>query len=559
MILWAYNLWVIAMYNTCMNIIEALNSLLWGTPTILLLVGVGIFFTIKLNFFQITHANLWIKNTIGHLFVKNNKDSLNNGQLTPLQAISTSLASTIGTGNIIGVAAALSFGGPGSIFWMWVSAIFGMMTSFSENVLGIYFRDTDNKTKSFGVIKYIESGLTENKKLKALSKPLAVLYAVFLLGASFGIGNMTQANSISESIKSTFGISTAITGVIITSLTFLVISGSIKRIGNFTEKLVPFMAAFYIITTLIVFISNFESINYVFSSIITNAFTFKSAASALSANLIKRSISTGFKRGVFSNEAGLGASVTVNSCSSVKEPCEQGMWGIFSVFTDTIIICTMTAFVLLSTSVEAYNIDYALTHPNEKIEYVYIGDENFYKSKKVFLTDTKMNNLLALSGNEKIKTNKTTYTNIMKLETTYDSFENINKFQLYEIDGASLVSAAFKAKFGSFASILLSAAIVLFSFSTIIGWSFYGIKAAEYLFPNHSIKKYKSVYCITAFIGSVLKLTLVFAVSDIFNALMALPNLFTLILLSKKVKEITKNYLSRKKGKICKAMLNYKD
>lgn len=552
------------MYEKFMSAAESISSVVWGTPTIILLVSAGLFFSVSSGFFQFTHITLWLKCTLGKLLKEKTVKEKDENTISPFQAITTALASTIGTGNIAGVATAISLGGPGAVFWMWISAVFGMMTSFSENTLGIYYRKKDeNGSFQGGPMQYIKAGLSKNEKLKGFGKLLSVLYAVFLLGATFGIGNMTQANSVSDSLSTCFKIPTAFTGLILSAITFVVISGGVKRIGNLTEKLVPFMALFYIITTLIVFLSNFKSFGYVFSSIFKSAFSLTSVTGAVSGQAIKNCISTGFKRGVFSNEAGLGASVTVNSCSSTKEPCEQGMWGIFGVFVDTLIVCTMTAFVLLSTTVEAYNIEYALKNSSAEIQYVYIGNENFQKSKRVYITDTKANktykikNIPNTNGYfETERTDKYTYTNIMRLHRQYDKNGRLTYISLQEADGVSLVSIAFKERFGTFASALLSISIVLFSFSTIIGWSFYGTKATEYLFGKGSTKAYKLIYTALTFCGSVLKLSVVWAVSDIMNGLMAIPNLIGILALSKKANEIRENYLLRKKGIKVKPMLS---
>lgn len=541
------------MYDNIIRIIEYISSAVWGMPTVILLVGTGIYLSIKLKFFQFLKVNMWIRNTVFKLFTKKKSNATDKNSLSAFQAISTALASTIGTGNIAGVATAISVGGPGAVLWMWVSAFFGMMTSYSENVLGIYYRKK-NKSDEWngGPLVYINEGLKNKKGFYSLSKGLTLLYGIFLIGASLGIGNMVQTNSISESVKTTFHIPAYVSGAVISIITYIIISGGLKRIGSFTEKTVPIMALFYITTTLYIFLSNFENIQYVFTSIFKSAFSLKSATGALCGEAVRKSISVGFKRGVFSNEAGLGASTTVSSCSELKEPCEQGMWGIFGVFTDTIIICTLTAFALLSTTVEAYNINYALNNIKASPMYVYISEEKNGVKEKVPLTDTNENNIYEInySENNSIRvnrTNKKTYTNIMKLTCSYDDYGKIKNISLHEIEGVSLVSVAFEEHFGKFSSALLSVSIVLFSFSTVIGWYFYGKKATEILFGSIN-RGYNILYATVSFIGSIVKLTLVWTVSDIFNALLTIPNLTALLLLSNEVKRITENYLRRKKG-----------
>ena len=540
------------MYENFIKIIENISSAVWGMHTVLLLIGTGVFLSIKLKFFQLCKAKLWISNTALKLFSKDNKTTSDKNSLSAFQAISTALASTIGTGNIAGVATAISAGGPGAVFWMWISAVFGMMTSYTENVLGIYYRKKNSKNEwNGGPLVYINEGLKNKKGFSKASGVLTFLYALFLIGASFGIGNMVQTNSISESLKTTFNIPVYISALVISVITYAIISGGLKRIGSFTEKIVPFMALFYIATTLYIFISNAENTGYVFTSVFSSAFSLKSAVGGLLGEAVRKCISVGFKRGVFSNEAGLGASVTVSSCCELKEPCEQGMWGIFGVFTDTLIICTLTAFVLLSTTVDAYNINYAVENIHTVPIYVYICDADNKSKATVHLTDTNENFIYEIdnSGNLQTlkKTDKKTYTNIMKLYCTYDENSKTKNMYLEEIDGVSLVSVAFEEHFGKLSSALLSVSIVLFSFSTVIGWYFYGSKAAEIISGRKS-KKYNLLYALFAFSGATVKLTLVWTVSDIFNGLMAIPNLTALLMLSGEVKRITQNYLRRKNG-----------
>ena len=381
---------------------------------------------------------------------------------------------------------------------------------------------------------------------------------------------MTQANSISDSLSSSFGFSVFIVGAVLAVITLLVISGGVKRIGNVTEKLVPFMALFYIITTLYIFISNYNSIPYVFSSIFKNAFSLKAVFGAAGGIAIQKCISMGFRRGIFSNEAGLGASVTVNSCSSVKEPAKQGMWGIFQVFVDTIIVCTMTAFVLLSTSVDAVPIETALQNITEETQYVYIG-ESMPEDGKVMLTDTDANRVLKIStdGSEYTasangkkytisisQSDEYSYTNVMALKGIKDANGNITNISLEPVDGVSLVTLAFSKRLGNISAVILSVAIVLFAFSTVIGWSFYGTKACEYLFGKKSLKAYKIIYVVFVFIGAITKLSVVWGISDTLNGLMAIPNLIALLALSGTVVKITDNFLKRKNGEKLNPMLS---
>ncbi|MBQ8029247.1 MAG: alanine:cation symporter family protein [Clostridia bacterium] len=535
------------------SFVEKATELVWGPPTVILLFLTGVYLTFKSGFFQFSHIFLWLDKTLFSLF-RSKKEKKKSGGVSQFQAVSTALASTIGTGNIAGVATALTIGGPGAVFWMWLSAVFSMMTAFSENTLGVFFRLKD-KEENFigGPMYYIRDGLKNKKIIGNFSSALSKLYAFFLVGAAFGIGSMTQANTVSSSLNSSFNVSFYLTAIIITAITALIISGGIKRIGEITEKLVPFMALFYISASLLVFLYDIGNISYVFSSIFQGAFSFNSAAGGIVGFAVKECVSVGIRRGIFSNEAGLGASVTVSSLSDVTEPVRQGMWGIFQVFVDTIIVCTMTAFVIISTQVDAVNFETAINDCSKSSHYVYIGNNTDFFEGRVFLTGNIKNNTFKVnSEGTVIKTEKETFTNIMLLTKG----EN-GEIKLSEVNGVSLVGLAFKERFGSFSAIIVCVAVCLFAFSTIIGWSCYGEKASQFLFGKKAIKIYKLLYIIFVFVGSITELTVVWGISDIFNGLMAIPNLISLLFLSGTVRKITQNYLRRKKGLKIEPMLSF--
>ncbi len=330
-------------------IAEDLNGFIWGWFGIAALLGTGILMTVLLKFFQITHFKHWLKNTIGSVFRKNvSGHTKDKGSISQFQALCTALAATVGTGNIAGVAGAIATGGPGAVFWMWLSAFFGMMTNYSENVLGIFFRRKDkNGEWAGGAMYYLQDGLGKKKHCRYIGKILAVCFSVFAVFASFGIGNLAQANTISSNLQSAFSIPRWVTGIFLVVVAALVIIGGIKRISAVTEKVVPFMAGAYIIAALVILCMNITELGSIFGAIFKYAFTARGALGGA----IGIAIQQGFKRGIFSNEAGLGSSVMVHSASNVKEPVVQGMWGIFEVFFDTIIICTMTAVVILSSGV----------------------------------------------------------------------------------------------------------------------------------------------------------------------------------------------------------------
>lgn len=338
--------------NMISNVNSAINNVVWGIPMLILIIGTGIYLTVGMKFFQITRVKHWMNETFLAIFKKKHVTAHTGREeqsISQFQALSTALAATIGVGNIAGVAGAIITGGAGAVFWMWLSALFGMMTNYSENVLGIYYRRKNSKNEwSGGAMYYLQDGLKNKKFIGVLAKPLAVLFALFCVFASFGIGNMTQVHEIASSLQDTFRIPPLATGIIIAVVAALVILGGIKAIGNVAEKIVPFMACVYILGTIIVLILNITSVPAVLSAIFTNAFGLRPIAGATAGIMIKQAMTMGFKRGVFSNEAGLGSSVMVHSASNVKEPIIQGMWGIFEVFFDTIVVCTLTAFTILS-------------------------------------------------------------------------------------------------------------------------------------------------------------------------------------------------------------------
>ena len=337
----------------------AVNGFVWGLPMLVLLVGTGILMTVLTRFFQVSHFKHWVKNTIGGIF-KDKKVTAHTGsedtQISQFQSLCTALAATIGTGNIAGVAAAIVSGGPGAIFWMWVVAFFGMMTNYSENVLGIFYRRRNSRNEwCGGAMYYLKDGLGSKKGCRHIGTVLAVMFSFFCVFASFGIGNMSQINSIALNMHSAFGIPTLISGIVLMALAGMVIVGGLKRIASVTEKLVPFMAVIYIVGALIVCICNIGQFGAVFSAIFRGAFGFKAVGGGIVGSGVAMAMQWGMKRGVFSNEAGLGSSVMVHSSSNVREPVVQGMWGIFEVFADTIIVCTITAFAVLSSGLVDLN------------------------------------------------------------------------------------------------------------------------------------------------------------------------------------------------------------
>lgn len=321
------------------------NRFVWGQGMLAVFLFVGAMFTVRTGFFQFTKMRLWFGKTIGEMFrdrrVRKTEDT---HSISQFQSFCTALAATLGTGNITGVAAALIVGGPGAIFWMWVSAILGMMTIYAENLLGIRYRYKNRKGEWVGgAMVYMERGLG--------CKWLAVVFAVFCVFASFGMGNMTQANSIAGGLKESFSVPPFLTGALVTLVVAVVVLGGVKRIAAVTEKIVPLIALFYVLGAILVLVHFRHEISGAFAMIFQEAFHINAVGGGALGYGIRQAMKIGISRGVFSNEAGLGSSVMAHAASDVKSPAVQGMWGILEVFIDTIVVCTMTALVILSSGV----------------------------------------------------------------------------------------------------------------------------------------------------------------------------------------------------------------
>ena len=470
------------MIETITNVNSAINDVVWGWPALILLGFIGILMTFVTKFFQITHLPHWWKNTIGAIFKdKHVTGHTSDKTISQFQSLCTALAATVGTGNIVGVAGAIATGGPGAVFWMWLIAFFGMMTNFSENVLGILYRKKDSKGEWHGgAMYYLRNGLGAKKHCKYIGIVLAWLFSLFCLLASFGIGNMSQVNSMVSNVNNAFGIPKIAVGIFLVFAVGIVIIGGLKRVAAITEKIVPFMVILYFVGAIIIICLHISSIPAIFVAIFKGAFSIKAVAGGGFGAGIALAMKMGFKRGVFSNEAGLGSSVMVHSSSNVKEPVRQGMWGIFEVFADTIIVCTLTAIVLLGSGA----IDLTTGLANEEI--------------------------------------------------------------LNSIGGSSnLMSYSFGQVFGSFGQGFIAIAILLFAYSTVLGWSHYGSKAFEFLFGTKAMVVYKVVFIVVTFFGCTMSLSLAWDLSDTFNGLMMIPNLIGVLALSGTVAKITKNYVDR--------------
>ena len=324
----------------------AINSFVWGPIMLALLVGTGVYLTIRTGCIQVRWFGYIMKNTVGSLFRKDDKKE-GGKNLTPFQAVTTALAGTVGTGNIAGVTGAIFVGGPGAVFWMWVSAFFGMCTKYAEIALAMKYRITDeNGVHKGGPMYYIENGLGKNWK------PLAVIFAILGGLASFGIGNIAQSSEIAGAMKGLVGLNPLITGILLAVIIAFVLVGGVKRIGQVTSYMVPFMAMFYIAAGIIVIVMKINMVPAVLVNIVTSAFSFEAVGGGVFGYAIMVAMKQGFARGVFSNEAGLGSAPIAHAASSTEDPAEQAIWGVFEVFIDTIIICTITAMAVLLSGIE---------------------------------------------------------------------------------------------------------------------------------------------------------------------------------------------------------------
>ena len=437
-----------------------------------LLIAAGIFLSVKTRFFQFRRFGYVMKNTAGSLFDKN-MHQRDKGSVSPFQAVTTALAGTIGTGSIAGVATALVLGGPGAVFWMWVSALFGMVTKYSEIVLALKFREKNESGANIGgPMYYIKNGLG--------LKWLASLFAAFAMIACIGTGNATQSNSISGVLDSNFHIAPWITGLVLTVIVAFVILGGVKRIATVNEKLVPVMAIFFVLASVVALCFNAGKIPAAFGMIFKEAFNFRSAFGGVAGYGILSAMRYGVGRGVFSNEAGLGSAPIAHAASSTEDPVKQGLWGVFEVFITTIIICTMSAVVVLTSGV---------------------------------------------------------YSDAFAAGVTPS------------LSGAALSSAAFDEALPFVGGIGIAVSTVFFALSTILGWAYYGETGVSYLFKNHAktaVTVYRIVYVAFVFVGAVAEINTVWLVADIFNALMAVPNLIALIALSGLVVKVTKEHFAKK-------------
>ena len=443
--------------------LSSLSNIIWGEYLLIpILAFVGIYLTIGLT------AMPWRKIPLAMKILWQGQDEKKEqkGDISPFQALMTELAATVGTGNIVGVATAIYFGGPGAIFWMWIIALFGMATKYSEAVLAVTYREKDkNGNYVGGPMYYIKNGLNKHWRW------MAGLFAFFGMFAAFGIGNMVQSNSVADEMFTTFKIPFWLTGITMSICVSVVIIGGVKSIAKVASKLIPFMAITYVLAALFIVLINFEKMPGVVTLIIDSAFNGAAASGGFLGASVWMAIRMGFARGIFSNEAGLGSASIAHAAAKTSNPVNQGMIAMLGVFIDTIIICSLTAFVILLTG--AFE-----------------------------------------SGHE----------------------------------GASMTSLAFSTALYGYGGYIVSFGLILFAFTTILGWSYYGERCASYLFGIRIIFIYRIFWIIAIFTGAIIKLEIVWIFADIANGLMALPNLIALLLLSPIIFIKTKDYFKKYNG-----------
>ena len=450
------------MQNQISVILNQISSYVWGLPLIVLLLGTGIYLTIILRGIQ-------FRALIPSLFLafsKGREDEKSEGDISHFQALMTALSATVGVGNIVGVATAIAAGGPGALFWMWITGLVGMATKYSEAVLAIKYREKDKfGTMSGGPMYYISKGLG--------MKWLGWLFALFASIAAFGIGNMVQSNSVAHALESDFGISPWITGIVLCGATGFVIIGGIKSIAKVTSAIVPFMIVLYLIGAIISLYINFEQIPHAFYLIFHHAFTPAAATGGFAGAIIRETITKGVARGIFSNESGLGSSPIAAAAAKTANPVRQALVSMSQTFIDTIVVCTFTGLVIIS------------------------------------------------SGH-------------------WSSGET----------GAALSAHAFERSVpNNWGADLVSVCLVFFTYSTLLGWSYYGEKAIEFIFKERAVMPYRAVFTLVVLLGAVVEFDIVWTFADIMNGLMAFPNLVGLLLLSRVVVEETKRYLPAELGK----------
>ena len=443
------------------SFISSINALVWGPPMLVMILGVGLFLSIGLKLMPVLKLRAGFQ-----LMLKGRTGAESEGEIPPFQALMTALSATVGTGNIAGVATAVFLGGPGALFWMWLTALVGMATKYSEAVLAVRFREVDERgAYTGGPMYYIRNGL--GKKWAWLG----VLFAIFAAVAAFGIGNTVQANSVADVLETNFNLPHWVTGLVLMALVGLVLIGGIKRIGQVASALVPFMAIAYVLVGLMVLAINANQIPNAIAMVFTHAFSPVAAEGGFAGAAVWAAVRFGVARGIFSNEAGLGSAPIAHAAAQTKSPINQGMVAMLGTFIDTIIVCSITGLVIIS------------------------------------------------SG-------------------AWTSGET----------GAALTSLAFETGLPGFGNYVVAISLATFAFTTIIGWSFYGERCIEFLFGVKAIVPYRVVWILAIPVGATINLGLIWLIADTLNAMMALPNLVALLLLSPVVFKLTREHFEKERS-----------
>lgn len=549
------------------ELIAKIDEFVWGPVMLVLLVGTGIFLTVRLGFAPWRNLGYALKLTLSK---ESRQKGEGDGDVSPFSALTTALAATIGTGNIVGVATAMVSGGPGALIWMWISAVFGLSSKFAECMLAIKYREVNEKNEMSGGPMYTMKKGFKNKKFGAA---LGWLFAFFAVVASFGIGNMTQANSISEAMQSTFSIPAWVTGVVITILALVIIIGGIETISKVSSIVVPVMAVFYIFFGVVVIIGNIETLPAGVAMIFKMAFSVKAVGGGLCGTItaaMMNGMRYGVARGVFSNEAGMGSAAISAAAATTNNPVKQGYVNMTGTFWDTIVVCTITGLCIagsgvLGTTETAVSGAYAISGNNVVITasdttgsdvsgtYQFTIDGNQVTLQEEAGQETLV--LHAMSNEKLLPEDTTVDTLVGSWSDTEGNHYYFNESGSYEkaelVKGAALTILAFESVLGKAGGWMICIGIALFAFSTILGWQYQGEKAFEYLLKTHKFNMlYRIVFAIVIYIGSTTALDLVWSFSDIANALMAVPNLICLLALSgeiaKDVKEFQKELVEER-------------
>lgn len=544
------------------DILVKIDDFVWGPVMLILLVGTGVFLTIR------TKALCWrnLPYALRSVLSKEARQKKGEGDVSPFSALTTALAATIGTGNIVGVATAMVSGGPGALVWMWISAAFGLTSKFSECMLAIKYREVNEKGEMSGGPMYTMKKGFKNKKFGAV---LGWLFALFAVIASFGIGNLTQGNSISSALDTTFGVPVWVTGIVITVLALAIILGGIKSISKVSQVVVPLMAVFYVVAGLIIIIGNIRNVPAGVVMIFKMAFSEKAVGGGLCGNIVAsmmQAIRFGVARGVFSNEAGMGSAAITAAAASTNDPVRQGYINMTGTFWDTIVVCTITGLCIASsgalgstdtsaTGTYYYEAaDEALTFSLEgndgktsTTRYTISDYQTTEDKTQMVLADGSDTLTLTLEGNASPlgdTENKNLTGTWEDVSANEYVFEDDGKLEYRElVVGSALTISAFETILGEPGGWLVCIAIALFAFSTILGWEYHGEKAFEYLFGTHRFNLiYRIVFSLMVFVGATTTLKIAWNFSDIANALMAIPNLICMLAMSGVIVEEVNRY-----------------